>query len=445
MIADVSTGMGRLSGEAVRPLRTLDPAAPMDDLEWLDEAVGDARVVAIGESAHYNGEFYRLRHRLLRHLVERHGFGAYVMETGFVEGWRADAWVRGGEDDLGAVLASGMTSLMGLWAPMRAHLEWMRERNGAAARPVGFYGLDLPGSMVSLLPGLDAVAAYLGQADPEFRIGPEILETASAFPAPSAFSAPQALAAYAGLAQEARDALTAGLADLAARMRGRRLEYLRRTTADAYERALRSLEVTVAADSLVRQMLRGDRQGGMLTRDDAMADTVEWILRREERIVLAAHNGHVQRGPAALPGMPPVTPLGMHLGDRLGEDYLVVGTTSGTGHILNNGADFYTGTLFAELGPPRPGSLDALMDAAHDGPFATDLRRLSPSDAEAVRAAGEQRAGVGDFYAELSPLDAYDVVVHLPRVTAAAPDPGALACSPQEVRDTFARWTPPGP
>ncbi|ETK37661.1 erythromycin esterase family protein [Microbispora sp. ATCC PTA-5024] len=444
MIADVSTGMGRLSGEAVRPLRTLDPAAPTDDLEWLDEAVGDARVVAIGESAHYNGEFYRLRHRLLRHLVERHGFGAYVMETGFVEGWRADAWVRGGEDDPGAVLASGMTSLMGLWAPMRAHLEWMREWNSAAARPVGFYGLDLPCSMVSLQPGLDAVAAYLGRADPEFRIGPEIRETASAFPAPSAFSAPQALAGYAGLAQEARDALTAGLADLAARMRGRRLEYLRRTTADAYERALRALEVTVALDSLVRQMMSGDRQGGMLTRDAAMADTVEWILRREERIVLAAHNGHVQRGPAALPGMPPLTPLGMHLGDRLGEDYLVVGTTSGTGHILNNGADFYTGTLFAELAPPRPGSLDALMDAAHDGPFATDLRRLSPSDADAVRAAGRQRAGVGDFYAELSPLDAYDVVVHLPRVTAAAPDPGALAHSPQEVRDTFARWTPPG-
>lgn len=76
----------------------------------------------------------------------------------------ADAWVRGGEDQLDLIMANGMTSPMGLWTQMRAHLEWMRQHNRAAARPVGFYGIDMPGSMVSLLPGLDTVTAYLAQA-----------------------------------------------------------------------------------------------------------------------------------------------------------------------------------------------------------------------------------------------------------------------------------------
>ncbi|WP_431934413.1 erythromycin esterase family protein, partial [Nonomuraea jabiensis] len=58
---------------------------------------------------------------------------------------------------------------------------------------------------------------------------------------------------------------------------------------------------------------------------------------REDRIVLAAHNGHIQRGPGILPGMAPITPMGLHLADRLGQDYLVIGATSGTGQILNNG------------------------------------------------------------------------------------------------------------
>jgi erythromycin esterase len=31
----------------------VDPAGPLDDLHWLDQAIGDSRVVAIGESAHY--------------------------------------------------------------------------------------------------------------------------------------------------------------------------------------------------------------------------------------------------------------------------------------------------------------------------------------------------------------------------------------------------------
>ncbi|MEU6717452.1 erythromycin esterase family protein [Nonomuraea sp. NPDC046802] len=443
MTTHTATTSARLSDEAVIPLRTLDPAAALDDLEWLDDAIGDARVVAIGESAHYNREFYQLRHRLLRYLAERHGFDAYTMETGFTEGWRTDAWVRGGEDRLGEIMAHGLTSLMGLWQQMGAHLDWMRRHNATAERPVGFYGIDLGGQNASLIPALDAVLAYLAQADPGFQIDPAIREKASAFSATSAFAAPSAMAAYAQLAPETKDALTAGLAGLAARMKGRRLEYLRRTTTEEYERALRSMRHVLTLESVIRGMIGGDQQSVMYNRDAEIADTVEWILRRQDRIVLAAHNGHIQRGPAVLPGMDPVTPMGMHLADRLGEDYLVIGATSGTGHMLNSDpAAFQSGALFALMQAPEAGSLDALMHATHDGPFATDLRRLSSADADAVRGAAVQRAGLGEHYSPVSAMDAYDIVVHLPHVMGADPDEAALACSPQEVREVFSHYKP---
>jgi erythromycin esterase len=439
-----STVPVRLSDEAVAPLRTLDPAQPLDDLEWLDDAIGAARVVAIGESAHYNGEFYQLRHRLLRYLVERHGFSAYALESGFVEGWQTDAWVRGGgdagPDSLSHVMANGMTSLMGLWAPMRAHLEWMRQHNRAAASPVGFYGIDLPGSMVSLLPGLDAVITYLAEADPEFSVDPGVRQTAASVAATSAFSAPAIFAAYGALAADSRDSLTAGLADLTARLTARRLDYVRRTSGYDYERALRAAKITVTLDAMLREIPRGDQHAMMLHRAATIADTVEWILHGEDRVVLAAHNGHVQRWPGALPGMPPMTTMGMHLADRLGADYLVIGTTSGTGQTLNPSPDFYTGTFFTDLGPPRPGSLDALMAASHDEPFATDLRRLSPADTATVQAVAQQR--LGTVHSDVSALDAYDVIVHLPHVTAAAPDQAALAQAPSEVQEPFGRWRP---
>jgi erythromycin esterase len=421
-------------------LRTLDPAEPLDDLGWLDQAIGDARVVAVGESAHYNREFFQLRHRLLRYLAERHGFSAYAVESGFAEGWLADAWVRGSEGQLGQVMASGMTSLMGLWTQMRAHLQWMRQHNRAAAHPIGFYGIDMPGSMVSLLPGLDAVTAYLAQADPHFRVDPGIRETASAFAAASAFSAPAAISAYGKTMPAARDALTAGLADLAARMTARRLDYLRRTTASAYARALRSLQVTTALDAMARDLARGDPHAMMLQRDAAIAGTVEWILRREDRIVLAAHNGHVQRWPVTLPGMAAAATMGMHLADRLGTQYLVIGATSGTGQTLNTAPDFYTGKLFTGQEAPQPGSLDAVMAASHDGPFAADLRQLPPADTATIRSVSQQRYGT--FYAELSPLDAFDVIVHLPEVTPADPDRAALAHAPLDVQEAFSRWKP---
>lgn len=447
MTAKPATAPIRLSDEAVIPLPTLDPTGPLDDLEWLDQAIGDARVVAIGESAHYNRECYRLRHRLLRYLVERHGFSAYAMESGFVEGWLTDNWVRGSEDNasdpeqLSRVMANGMTSLMGLWTEMRAHLEWMRQHNRTAAHPVGFYGIDMPDSMVSLLPGLDAVIAYLAEADPAFRADPSIRETASAFAATSAFSAPATISAYGTLAPERKDALTASLADLTARMTARRLDYLRRTTVAAYERARHSLSLTTTLDAMLRELSRGNPHGMMLNRDATIADTVEWILRREDRIVLAAHNGHIQRYPVTVPGVPPMTTMGMHLADRLGKDYLVIGTTTATGQTLNTAPDFYTGKLFTELEEaPQPDSLDALMTASHDGSFATDLRRLSPANIRTIRTVSRQRGG--NVYSDVNPVDAYDMIVHLSHVTPAEPDRAALADAPRDVQEAFSRWKP---
>ncbi|MET9831375.1 erythromycin esterase family protein [Streptomyces sp. NPDC006385] len=435
----------RLSDEAVIPLSTLDPAAPQDDLEWLDEAIGDARVVAIGESAHYNREFYRLRHRLLRYLVERHGFSAYAMESGFAEGWLTDNWVRAGDEaadqpnEPGRVMADGMTSLMGLWTQMRAHLTWMRRHNLTSSSTVGFYGIDLPGSGVSALPGLDAVIAYLAEADPGYDVAPTIRETALACAASSVFSAHAAHETYGKLAPESKDALTASLADLTARMKARRVDYLRRTGVDAYERALHSLGLTVNLDATLREQSRGTSHGMQFDiRDAAMADTVEWILRREDRIVVAAHNAHVQRCPVVLPGVPLSTTMGMQLAARRGADYLVIGTTSATGHTFNTSADLLTGKIFRELDAPRPGSLDALMAASHDGSFATDLRRLSPADARTVRTVTQQR--VGADYADARPLDAFDIIVHLPSVSPAEPDEAALAHAPRDVRELFSRW-----
>jgi erythromycin esterase-like protein len=47
-------------------LTTIDPAADLTDLEVLRSIVGDARVVAIGEGAHFVTEFSTIRQRLTR-------------------------------------------------------------------------------------------------------------------------------------------------------------------------------------------------------------------------------------------------------------------------------------------------------------------------------------------------------------------------------------------
>lgn len=222
-------------------------------------------------------------------------------------------------------------------------------------------------------------------------------------------------------------------------MIAQRIGYIRKTGEAAYGRALRSLELAIALDAMVREMSRDPRGLAASIRDAAITDTVEEILRGEERIVLGAHNNHVQRCQAAIPGiLPASTTMGMHLTERLGPAYLAIGTTSASGETLSLGGDLSTGEFFSDLEPPEPGSLDALMAASHDTPFAVDLRQLSPADSEAVRTVSRHRSGA--FYGDLAPLDAFDLVVHIPRVTAAEPDDSAIDHSPAEVREAFRRW-----
>ncbi|WP_181772199.1 erythromycin esterase family protein [Amycolatopsis pittospori] len=424
--------MARLTADAVIPLGTLDPAAPLDDLDWLGKAIGDARVVAIGESSHYNHEFVQLRHRVLRYLVERQGFKAFAFESGFAESRLVGDWVHGGEQDLGHVLANGMTSLTGLWTEVRDQLTWLRDH------PVGCYGIDLGGSNISLLPGLDVVLGYLAAADPDFEPDPAIRTTASAFAAESPFSIPAAIGEHGKLPAEAKDALTARLAGLATHFSARRLDYSGRTGVAAYEHALLTLRTVITLDAVVRAMTAGDMRTALEARDATIADTVEQILRHEDRIVLGAHNGHVQRWRGTMPGVPPAAPMGLFLADRFGADYLAIGTTSGTGEILSEGPDFYAGKFFSALEAPRPDSLDGVLDASHDGLFATDLRSLSERDTATLRAVTEQR--MGSFYSGVNALDAFDILVHVPRVSPAEPDLDALEHAPDEAREMFAKW-----
>jgi erythromycin esterase len=82
------------------PLASLDPDAALDDLEPLRDLIGTARVVGIGESAHYVREYGLLRHRLVRFLVERMGFTVVAVESGFSEGLVVDRWIHGGTEPL---------------------------------------------------------------------------------------------------------------------------------------------------------------------------------------------------------------------------------------------------------------------------------------------------------------------------------------------------------
>src|SRR5690606_24584734 len=131
---------GWLASGAV-PLDGLDPRAPVGDLEPLRAALGGVRVVGLGEATHGTREFFLLKHRLLRFLVEEMGFTVLAMEASASAAEALDVYVQGGAGEPERLLAD-----LGFWTwrtrEMLAVVEWMRAHNRTASRKVRFAGID---------------------------------------------------------------------------------------------------------------------------------------------------------------------------------------------------------------------------------------------------------------------------------------------------------------
>jgi erythromycin esterase len=423
----------QLSGFA--DLTTLDPAADQSDLDFLPALVADARVVAIGESAHYSHEFYAVRHRLARYLVERLGFRAIAFESGFSEGWLVDEWICGGAPELAEVQDDGFTYLFGSCAEMGAQLSWLRDRNAGRERPVHWYGIDLPGSCGSLLPALRAVEQYLGDVDPQFvpRLA-RLQKLASAYVVADPrcdTEARRALRAYCSLPQADRDELTGLLADLTARFDGIRLDYAGRSGPAAYDVARQHLRVARQLDTWMRDSATaaaGEHPFfDVNIRDASMAETVGWILQREDRLIIMAHNLHIQRTPYGLSWLSeagtsrPASSLGQHLSASLGRQYLVIGTTFDRGEVIgvesaaSDLAGWNVKDVIRQLEPATPDSVDGLLASAHPGAGVLDLRHLPPDDAALMARPRPMRSL--DQYTEVTAVSAFDALIHVPRIS----------------------------
>ncbi|MFB7956232.1 erythromycin esterase family protein [Streptomyces sp. NPDC056045] len=412
-----------LGGHAA-PLTHLDPEAPLDDLEPLRDLVGDARVVAIGEHSHFIDEFIRLRRRIVRFLVERCGFTVLAFEHGFSEGFALDAWGRGEgtDDDLRDHLAEAVP--VGVDGPLR----WIRRHNRTAPSPVRFAGIDIPAAGGSLLPALAPVADYLRRIDPDtlplvqgaMRIAESFAGTSAATAAP----------AWTRLPVADQDALTSALARLLIRFRAVEPLYVARGDRRGYDIALRRVEGACQADHGFRAMA-GLFAGNGLTadtsaRDVYMAESVRWHLERVEpgaRVVLVAHNAHIQKSPISFGGHLTGFPMGQYLHEALGDDYFALGLTSSGGHtaemVRDERARFGFTIEHTALQPPEPNSIEAAFTAAGTGLGLADLRRARTEAADPVPVPGPDRIRLQSTFLHTPVLDAFDGILHTPVSTVA--------------------------
>lgn len=321
------------------PITTVESASNDSDLLPLEYAIGTARIVALGEPMHGAHEPLEFRNRLFRFLVERKGFTAIALESGFTESLGARSFVEDGEGDAETTVQKGLPPL----PENRELIQWMRDYNAAAAsaghHKVRLYGIDMTAGGRKNGPWLtiDCALTYLSLADPTAaqNIRQSLGDTLSGIDAREFGSLPPA----------AQTAFETSIQTITQATQKSRKSLIKHSSEDQYHWALHNLE---AARQLARclpitpqpQASHSLWVHATECRDARMAANVQWAVENEGqrgRLLVFAHDGHVMaakedgRRLADVPYKPAV--MGFNLRLEYGKDLyiilLVCKTTSG--------------------------------------------------------------------------------------------------------------------
>jgi erythromycin esterase-like protein len=150
------------------------------DYVFLDQAVGAARVVAVGESIHITKEMPRARLAFVRYLHRQKGFNVLALEGSLLDAWTAQEHVYQARvqllmDDAAAAAQFKREALFGLWqtAPMQAVLAYALTTQ-SSAQPLYLASFDSQPGMARAYGGdvaasLRAHFAALSQLDPRLN------------------------------------------------------------------------------------------------------------------------------------------------------------------------------------------------------------------------------------------------------------------------------------
>lgn len=388
-------------------------AEPIDDVDTSDlspliDRIGEARVVLLGESTHGTSEFYRLRARITKELVERRGFEAVALEADWPDAARLDRWVRGRELETETLRPfTRFPTWMWRNEEFEGLTRWLRSFNERTSVGAGLYGLDL----YSLFRSMAEVVRYLDRVDPRLADrARERFACLSPWQAdPAAYGRATLLEGYASCADEVARVLTDLLeSDLAEAAKDA-------ASPDDFIDAVQNAKVVQSAEAYYRAMYLGSRESWNL-RDRHMLSTLQ-IIRAARgataKIVVWAHNSHVGDARATELGARGELNLGQLCREELGEPVHIVGFGTHRGTVL--AASQWEGPH--EVKDVRPSHSESYERLGHDAgipAFCLDLRGpREPSLKERLRAPRLERA-IGVIYRPESELASHYFHAALP-------------------------------
>jgi erythromycin esterase-like protein len=402
------------------------------DLDAIVDAIGDARIVLLGEASHGTHDFYATRAAVTRRLIETRGFRAVTIEGDWPDARRVDRFVRATSTDADAdtALAGFRRFPQWMWrnTVVRDFVTWLRGWNDAheAQARCGFYGLDL----YSLHSSIDAVLRYLERVDP--GAARRARERYSCFDHVGGDD-PQAygFAASRSLIESCEADVVRQLAEL----QHCADEYAAKGGAlgeDDFFSAEQNARLVADAERYYRSMFH-ERVSSWNLRDTHMVETLDAVVAHLERggseakLCVWAHNSHLGDARATQMGRSGEINVGQLARERYRDATCLVGFTTYTGSVTA-AHDWDEPAHRRIVRPGLAGSVESLFHRVGDPRFLLDLREtvvrdtLSPSRLErAIGVIYRPETERHSHYFDVELSRQFDVVIHLDETRALEP------------------------
>jgi len=378
------------------------------DLGPLLERVGDARVVLLGEASHGTSEFYRMRERISRELIERKGFSFIAIEGDWPDAARIDHYVRHAEYKASEWTAfARFPTWMWRNREVREFVDRLRERNAGLdpAKRVAFHGLDL----YSLYTSIRSVLDYLDNVDPETaRIARERYGCLTPW---QADPATYGHAALTGRFKTCEQEVVAMLTDLMHKHRA-----YAEHDGERFLDALQNARLVANAERYYRVMYYGSRASWNL-RDTHMFETLQTLRQFHgagSKAIVWAHNSHVGDSAATEMASRGEFNIGHLCRKEFGRDAYSIGFGTDRGTVAA-ASDWDAPMEVKKVRPALPGSYERLCHESGVARFMLPLRvQAGAGIAEGLSKSRLERA-IGVIYRPETELESHYFHAVLPR------------------------------
>lgn len=288
-----------------------DPTRDFVDLTALGAYLNDADFVGLGEATHGTLEFFQMKDRVFRYLVEELGFKAIGFEATWGGALHVNEYIV---NDIGT--AEEAIGKMQFWTwyteEVLTLVEWMHDYNldKADEDKIFFYGFDLQSGTEERY----WLNKYLGEHLPSIQT--DIINKIDAFMDVADYYT------YSNLPFATRNELIEGINDARQIFENNQETLVNNSAQKKYDLMLYAFDILLQFEEIL------SNTGN--SRDFYMAQNSVWIkdyIGNDAKIALWAHNGHVSKETQYF------TPQGEYLYNTFGNQYKNVGFSFSSGYF----------------------------------------------------------------------------------------------------------------